>query len=158
MAGTNPLQARNVSTASDLHKLQPLAARSADFMLRAVQQVQRLRHIAAQTRAYRVCIADPRIVLNEPEKALHGTGSGLTIDVPDAFVDKLSLGAQPLNRVGSCLRVATTGLSDGSDVIAGELSLGDADDPENSWVFGRKVIDEEYHPTAHACVRHNGKH
>ena len=63
-------------------------------MLRAAQQVQRLCRTAAQTRAYRVCIADPRTVLSEPEAAQQDAGKGLMIDVPDAFIDKLSRGAR----------------------------------------------------------------
>ena len=60
-------------------------------MLRAAQRVQHLCIVAAQTRAYKVCIVDPRTVLTDPEAALQGSGA-VTIDVPDAFVDKLSAG------------------------------------------------------------------
>ena len=62
-------------------------------MLRAAQRAQRLCSAAARMRAYRVCIADPRTVLNDPEAALQGSGKAVMIDVPDAFVDKLSAGA-----------------------------------------------------------------
>ena len=81
--------------ATAAHLFAELLAATTGLMsvLQAAQRVQRLCSAAAQTRAYRVCIADPRAVLNEPEAVLQGSGTALFIDVPDAFVDKLSVGA-----------------------------------------------------------------
>ena len=69
------------------------------YLLRGVQRAQHLGKVAVQARSYRVCIADPRIILNQPEAALDtAAGKALMIDVPDAFADKLSRGAQAMRR------------------------------------------------------------
>jgi hypothetical protein len=61
-------------------------------LLRTARKVQLLRRARGQTRDYTVCIADPRTVLNEPSAALQEAEKGLLFDVPDAFVEKLTLG------------------------------------------------------------------